>query len=491
MNFKSDWSFLEKISMGAVSSKTVVSTLNVSGHRIIELERYSTSNKIWSTKIKRLRLPDLICLRCGKRIESRAKTKLEVKMSDNENNPDRRWDVGLRDEDLIAFVHCSKRDDEWHPSQCINVFSTKSLRDTIESSKLGNAKSASEGSEKDRTWKTTVPKKSGVVTDVIEDLNSTKIRVGVQYDDGGKYTYSYAKDRGMYVYCKPGDKFGPQDTIIAGVLPQKEQLTCDNYQYDFFSDVNNESTEIRYAGVKALGYLGKNERSVVTLYSLLEREKDPRIILEAYSSLIRLDEVVWDKFYEYASSLQSSEYILEFVLILSELQMFNKATNILIEMAENTSLTEEIRAAAAWGICVNEKTLKKLVLLALNENQMLSSHALANIEENMRKDYTTLLINMIDSDRTGELILNILKDTVLDSKAVLDMYFSTNVSSIKKWTMLIIGLAGREHFKQFSKQLSSDSNFEIISSLWDHSQNEPSFEYFQIVKFLRKQNIKG
>lgn len=46
MNFKSDWSFLEKISMGATSSKAVVLTLNASGHRIIELERYSTSNKI-------------------------------------------------------------------------------------------------------------------------------------------------------------------------------------------------------------------------------------------------------------------------------------------------------------------------------------------------------------------------------------------------------------------------------------------------------------
>lgn len=70
MNFKADWSFLQKISMGAVASRAVVDKLNSCGHEVIELERYSTSNKIWSTKIKRLRLPDLICLKCGKRIES-------------------------------------------------------------------------------------------------------------------------------------------------------------------------------------------------------------------------------------------------------------------------------------------------------------------------------------------------------------------------------------------------------------------------------------
>ena len=91
MNFKADWSFLEKISMGAVSSKEVVRQLNSCGHNVIELERYSTSNKIWSTKIKRLRLPDLICLKCGCRIESRAKSKLDVRMSDNENNGMRAW----------------------------------------------------------------------------------------------------------------------------------------------------------------------------------------------------------------------------------------------------------------------------------------------------------------------------------------------------------------------------------------------------------------
>ena len=62
MGFKTDWSFLDKISMGAVGTEAVIEQLNQMGHRVIELERYCTSNKIWATKIKRLRIPDLLCL---------------------------------------------------------------------------------------------------------------------------------------------------------------------------------------------------------------------------------------------------------------------------------------------------------------------------------------------------------------------------------------------------------------------------------------------
>lgn len=106
MAFKRDWSFLDKITMGSVGTKRVIEILNAEGHQIIELERYCTSNKIWSTKIKRLRIPDLLCLRCGKRIESRAKSKLGIIMSDSKNNLDRRWYSGLRKSDLVAFVQC-------------------------------------------------------------------------------------------------------------------------------------------------------------------------------------------------------------------------------------------------------------------------------------------------------------------------------------------------------------------------------------------------
>ena len=52
-SFKSDVSFLEKISMGATGTITVFNNLREQGHTPIELERGSRSFKIWKNiKIK-------------------------------------------------------------------------------------------------------------------------------------------------------------------------------------------------------------------------------------------------------------------------------------------------------------------------------------------------------------------------------------------------------------------------------------------------------
>jgi hypothetical protein len=45
-SFKSDVSFLEKISMGAIGVTAVINDLKIQGHMPIELERGSTSFKI-------------------------------------------------------------------------------------------------------------------------------------------------------------------------------------------------------------------------------------------------------------------------------------------------------------------------------------------------------------------------------------------------------------------------------------------------------------
>lgn len=60
MAFKVDASFLRFLTMGALGVRRVVSELEDRGFEPIELERYCSSNKIWTTRIKRLRLPDLL-----------------------------------------------------------------------------------------------------------------------------------------------------------------------------------------------------------------------------------------------------------------------------------------------------------------------------------------------------------------------------------------------------------------------------------------------
>jgi hypothetical protein len=109
--FKSEDSFQEKIAIGAVGTKKILHIFNSANHEMIELERGSMSVDIWrEIKLKRLRVPDLECIKCGVRVESRAKTNLELTMSHSysKSRPDRVWDAGLLDYDWVAIIRCTK-----------------------------------------------------------------------------------------------------------------------------------------------------------------------------------------------------------------------------------------------------------------------------------------------------------------------------------------------------------------------------------------------
>jgi hypothetical protein len=70
-SFKTDESFLEKLAIGAIGTQKVIEDLTNQGHTPVELERGSTGYKIWKTiKIKRVRVPDILCINSGIRIES-------------------------------------------------------------------------------------------------------------------------------------------------------------------------------------------------------------------------------------------------------------------------------------------------------------------------------------------------------------------------------------------------------------------------------------
>lgn len=107
--FKTDESFLEKISIGAIGTRKVFENLRSQRHTPIELERGSMNYKIWKKiKIKRIRVPDILCVDCGIRVESRAKTDMQISMSHSLSDPDRGWNAGLNDSDYVALVACHK-----------------------------------------------------------------------------------------------------------------------------------------------------------------------------------------------------------------------------------------------------------------------------------------------------------------------------------------------------------------------------------------------
>jgi hypothetical protein len=95
--FKTDESFLAKVSQGASGTKRVYENLTKQCHKPIELEYGSMGFKIWKQriKIKRVCVPDLLCVNCGRRIESRAKTDLQVSMSHSTSDEKRRMELRI------------------------------------------------------------------------------------------------------------------------------------------------------------------------------------------------------------------------------------------------------------------------------------------------------------------------------------------------------------------------------------------------------------
>lgn len=167
--FKSDISFLEKISLGAVGTKKVFEDVGKQGHKPMVLERGSTSFKIWKEiKIKRIRVPDIICVECDTRIESRAKTNLEITMSHSVSTPERAWDFGLGNDDFIALAKCVKSGDspiDWSPEDPVQYISVRSLRQAYENKQavVERPKGAGEGFEIRLTWPSSVANANGKV----------------------------------------------------------------------------------------------------------------------------------------------------------------------------------------------------------------------------------------------------------------------------------------------------------------------------------------
>lgn len=159
-NFKTDESFLEKISIGAIGTKRVYENLLSQHHLPIELERGSMSYKIWKKiKIKRIRVPDILLVNCGVRVESRAKTNLEITMSHSQSDPNRGWDFGLKDTDYVALIGCQKNGDnpvDWLADDFVQYISVRELREAVTRNEIIEieAKGAQEGFEKRITWQT-------------------------------------------------------------------------------------------------------------------------------------------------------------------------------------------------------------------------------------------------------------------------------------------------------------------------------------------------
>lgn len=392
MGFKADISFLQKLTMGATATRSAVQYLTGLGFAPIELERYSTSNKIWSTKVKRLRLADLLCVRTGLRIEVRAKSDLKIKMSDSPTKPERRWDSGLRDDDLVALVSCEG-------GSFIRVrgapafFSVRDLRATAHLAKLGPPKSASEGAERDLTWPSIVPSGNGEVIEV------TPERIRVRMESGRRQTYQL---KGKTPYVAVGDTFTSDASILAGAVPRMvDPMSLLSRTWSPVDDLSSNAATDRYAAAKALAS-GKvtTPRVSKLLAEALAREREPRTALEIAGALARLGEGAGFDFLAEATQKEGADFPgylrMEAVLILSEVP--DRRSAILLDaVAGGRSLKgDELRQAAVWGLGRRGiKSYEHAVKYIADEEDDVALHAIAALGSDASRAIVDTLAMML------------------------------------------------------------------------------------------------
>ena len=380
MGFKEDADFARFVSMGAVGVAAVAFDLSEAhGHRMVELERYAMANKVWQTKVKRLRLPDLLCIRCGLRVEARAKSKLGIVLS-HSDAPGREWEAGgMRDGDLFAFI----RTDLSHfpPYAGAPVcFAKAALRASINQARRSAPKAASEGSESTLTWPCWVPSRPGRFLGVDADGR-------ICYHDALGAERRYWQWRNWtpprHVYLNPGDEFDAGETIVAGVVQPAGSLACEGDTWNFSADLRSNDPVDRYAAVRAVGMSGRRDLVDGLVAIEADTAEDWRTRLEARANLARLDAASWaPAIADFAVGDDAdTERRMEAVFALTELRD-GAAANELARVADSSSLPPEVRAAAAWGL--GQGGLRRpdlLIRLGLDSDETVALHAIAAIEE--------------------------------------------------------------------------------------------------------------
>jgi hypothetical protein len=409
-------------------------------------------------------------------------------MSDSTVNVLRRWNYGLRDEDLVAFIYCNREENShWLPSNELNIFNIGEMRECEEAdlTRLGEPKSASEGAERDRRWPGYVPTFSGVVSSIDDG------KIKFLKDDGRKQTKTIQP--GHTVYISPGDRVFENATIVHSILPTMQDHHCDNRFYDFLADLGSDNLETVYCAVKALGFLPELiDSSIPMLYEILNIEDlENRLRLEVICSLARLGENVWEYFQQQFSETIPPELQMETAMILGELVNDTEACDLLLNVARSSNHSE-LRCEAIWVLGTLPSFKENILDFIADDDVLVATHALAVLEKNMDSSLTELILNRIGNEERESVALSrlIAKSTNLNDERIVSELISTIASNKYKWILYAIGLGGKERFEGYINRLDSnaDSTKEKLLLLWNNHRNWLSRDIVDTIEFLKLQN---
>ncbi len=319
--------------------------------------------KLWKeVKRKRVRIPDLVCERCGLRVESRAKTKTELSMSHSPTDQERAWDFGMVDSDVIAFPVCKAYDEvlrgtgklkdsvsywhernwiRWEPEGEVNYVRVGRLRSLPPGT--ASTKGVTEGSETSVAWKARFSRRTGVV----ESVQGQRITI-TRTIDGRRHTQSVPEP--LQIVVEEGQKITRNQIIASEVTPESDKdLHCPDVLTDTHLQhllMSRERTQ-RFTGVK-LARLRRNATFVLPIVSLeADQEEDVYIRLEAASYLTAVRNVdAAGLFTPYLRS-PDPQVQLEAVIALGEAGT-QECVGILSEILDDADWAFFARSAAAW-----------------------------------------------------------------------------------------------------------------------------------------------
>jgi hypothetical protein len=475
-NFKSDESFLRKLAIGAAGTNATIARLRSMGFNPIELERGSTGFKIWKKiKIKRVRVPDILCLNTGIRFESRGKTKLEISMSHSLNDPKRAWDAGMRDDDLVSIVLLNPKDDSpvnLEQVSPVHFVSVSDLRHAFiaEQVSITKPKGVEEGSEIRVVWVCATAKQLAEVF----AIEPNKV-ILIPIPTARKQTIQLNLKKGQITLLpqvEVGDTI-EANQIVASVVPVRTNLDCPPTVEEFFFIEKLASVNLseRYAAAKALRYRGYINAKPVLESRMNDTDEDIYVQLEAAAALAAYDDPNAWEFIE--NKLRSPvmtvslETQLETVIVVSEIPK-ERSENVLIEVLQDNLRDDELRAGAAWALgqfasAASATALVNTFNSSTLEIKIEAARALLRIAEPQIPHLVDLLKNGEPSKRDG-ISWALARSGTFDPSEIVE----GADDNLRRWISYIVGY-GKDNFDQSRVEVICHSDPEVYfaaSVLW-------------------------
>jgi len=363
--FKPDSSFFRKIAIGAIGTRAVCADLAGYGHEVVELERGSTDTKLWKdVKRKRVRIPDLVCTKCGLRVESRAKTSADLSMSHSPSDEARAWDFGMVDRDVVAFPVCVAAEEtywcsgrlkdalaywrernwvHWEPRGRINYFTVEAFRSTPSS--RSSTKGVTEGSETIIAWNARFSSRTGRVDAVSPDRVTVR-----RASDGHRHSWKVAGSLQPRVI--EGEEVLEHQVLASDVPPlPAAQLACPGRLVDRHIAQLLQSRErtLRFTGVKLARLRG--DRAFQADVSALsdDADEDVYVRLEAASYLTSVCGMAAHDLFRAHCDCADRRTQLEAVIALGEAGTDDAVTYLSCILDDNAR-PYFLRSAAAWSL---------------------------------------------------------------------------------------------------------------------------------------------